>query len=125
MRESTVIQYIEDCLKYADRYYVNVHGSTAMKNGTSDIISCDSAGTLLCVEGKAPNAAPVATQWLRAIEVVYSGGRYVIAQDDFDLDDVDNHEVKTISVPNDRVNAPLELAKLKITATTEVVRETN
>ena len=49
----------------------------------------------------------------------------MIAQDDFDLDDVDNHEVKTISVPNDRVNAPLELAKLKITATTEVVRETN
>lgn len=126
MKEQVVVDYVEKCLAYEDRYFVNVHGNRMTANGTPDIITCDSSGKLLCIEVKAPNQSPEATQWLRAIEVVYSGGRYVIAQDDFDLDLIDSYsdEVPKISVINNRIEAPIKYAKeIKIKQTTEIVTE--
>src|SRR5699024_12420991 len=53
--------------------------------GTPDIITLDHDGTLLAIEAKSPGAKPKINQLRRAVEILASGGRYVVAYG-FDYD---------------------------------------
>lgn len=92
--EAKVIAHIEHELDRARRYFLNIHGSMFSKNGSADFMTLDSDGVLTAIEAKAPGAQPYVNQWRNAIDVVKSGGRFIVAYDDFTVEDMDAHELK-------------------------------
>lgn len=98
MREASVVALVESQLRSAGRFYVNMHGSTFSKNGVADFITHDSTGTLTAIEAKAPGAEPYVNQWRRAIELLKSGGRFIVAYGDFSLEDVDASTLRVETV---------------------------
>lgn len=120
MKEQIVIDHIEDWLKYKDRYYVNIHGSTYATNGTPDILTSDAQGQFMGIEAKAPKQVPRVNQWQRAIEMLLSNNRYIVAQDDFDLDLVDQMKVPRIEIESD-IERLFEYSDMKIEQTSEIV----
>lgn len=125
MKESVIVNYIENQLKLIKRYYINNHGSTFSKNGTPDFITLDKNNIFLAIEAKAPNKSPVINQWRRCIEILLSGGRYVIAQDDFDIKEVDNNKLPKVKIGNIIGESEFLAGKLKIKCTTEVMLDEN
>ena len=120
MKEQTVVDYIEKQLKIAGRYYINVHGSTYSKNGTPDFITMDNNNIFTGIEAKAPGKKPYANQWRRGIEILLSGGRFVIAQDDFVLSNFDNNQLPIIYVGSEIGESEYEAALLKVTCSSEI-----
>lgn len=124
MRENKVVNHVEQWLKYKNRYFINIYGSQFTKGGTPDIITHDVDGVFLAIEVKAPKQPLVLNQWERAKEILLSGGRYVVAQDDFDLDLVDSHKVSTINITKDEIENDefsLNQYKTKIPCTKELI----
>lgn len=124
MRENKVVNHVEQWLKYKNRYFINIYGSQFTKGGTPDIITHDIDGVFLAIEVKAPKQPLVLNQWERAKEILLSGGRYVVAQDDFDLDLVDSHKVSTINITKDEIENDefsLNQYKTKIPCTKELI----
>lgn len=119
MKEAIIVQYIEKCLNYENRYYVNNHGSSFSKNGTPDFITMDKDHIFVGIEAKAPKKSPYPNQWLKCIEILKSGGRYIVAQDDFSLIDLDNKKIKTLEISSEIGESEFE--KRRIIGTTEII----
>lgn len=123
MKEEVVVNEIERQLNAKVRLYNNLHGTMFSKNGSPDFITMDRSGIYLGIEAKAPKKSPAINQWRKAIEILLSGGRYVVAQEDFDLDLIDRRLVKTVEVGREIGYSEFEAEEIKIIGTTEVVLE--
>lgn len=121
MKEQTVVNYIEAQLKAKGRYYINVHGSTYSQNGTPDFITQDNDGILVGIEAKAPKKTPVINQWRHAIKILNSGGRFIVGQEDFDINKMDKGKLPKVTIGNVIGESEFEAKKLKIVKTSEVV----
>lgn len=121
MKEEVVVNSIERQLTAKSRYFNNLHGTMFSKNGSPDFITIDANGRYTGIEAKAPKKSPYTNQWRRAIEILLSGGRYVIAQDDFDLDRLDDSKIKTIEIGGEIGYDEFIAEEWKIVGTTEVV----
>ena len=118
MKEEVVVNEIERQLNAKVRLYNNLHGTMFSKNGSPDFITMDRSGIYLGIEAKAPKKSPAINQW-----ILLSGGRYVVAQEDFDLDLIDRRLVKTVEVGREIGYSEFEAEDIKIVGTTEVVLE--
>lgn len=88
IREAAVVSHIEKQLKRRGTWFVNNHGSAFGSRGVPDFITVDDSGVLIGVEAKAPGALPYPNQLRQAIKIIQSGGRYVVAYADVDMDRV-------------------------------------
>ena len=121
MKEQVVVNYIEAQLKAKARYYINVHGSTYSQNGTPDFITQDKDGVFVGIEAKAPKKAPVINQWRHAIKILNSGGRFIVGQEDFDINKMDNSKLPKVAIGNVIGESEFDARALKITKTSEVI----
>lgn len=122
MKEEVVVRLIEKQLAAKSRLYNNLHGTMFSKNGSPDFITMDSTGRYLGIEAKAPKKTPYTNQWRRAIEILLSGGRYIVAQEDFDLNKVDSGTLSSTVEIGSEIGYDEFLAEdLKIVRTTEVL----
>lgn len=122
MKEEVVVRLIEKQLASKSRLYNNLHGTMFSKNGSPDFITMDTTGRYLGIEAKAPKKTPYTNQWRRAIEILLSGGRYIVAQEDFDLNKVDSGTLSSTVEIGSEIGYDEFLAEdLKIVRTTEVL----
>lgn len=122
MKEEVVVRLIEKQLASKSRLYNNLHGTMFSKNGSPDFITMDTTGRYLGIEAKAPKKAPYTNQWRRAIEILLSGGRYIVAQEDFDLNKVDLGTLSSTVEIGSEIGYDEFLAEdFKINCTTEVL----
>lgn len=121
LKEQSVVNLIEAQLLSQQRYYINVHGSTFSANGTPDFITHDKNGVFIGIEAKAPKKSPVVNQWRKGIKILNSGGRFVVAQDDFDLQKLDEKTLPKVEIGGEIGESEFEAKKLKIKQTCEVV----
>lgn len=122
MKEEVVVRLIEKQLASKSRLYNNLHGTMFSKNGSPDFITMDSTGRYLGIEAKAPKKTPYTNQWRRAIEILLSGGRYIVAQEDFDLNKVDSGTLSSTVEIGSEIGYDEFLAEdFKINCTTEVL----
>ena len=119
--EQDVVDNIVYFLEYNNRYFVNVHGSSFSRNGTPDIITLDKDNRFLAIEAKVAKRQPKADQLNNALDILRSGGRWIVAYEDFDLDKIDNHTVKTLEVEDTDDLNKIELQKYKFYGTTEMI----
>ena len=121
MKEEVVVNSIESQLRSKNRYFNNLHGTMFSKNGSPDFITIDANGRYTGIEAKASGKSPFTNQWRRAIEILLSGGRYIVAQDDFDLNDADRFAIKTIEIGGEIGYDEFIAEEWKIVGTTEVI----
>ena len=122
MKEEVVVRLIEKQLASKSRLYNNLHGTMFSKNGSPDFITMDTTGRYLGIEAKAPKKTPYTNQWRRAIEILLSGGRYIVAQEDFDLNKVDSGTLSsTVEIGSEIGYDEFLTDDLKIVCTTEVL----
>lgn len=121
MKEQVVVNHIEAQLKAKQRYYINVHGSTYSQNGTPDFITQDKDGVFVGIEAKAPKKTPVINQWRHAIKILSSGGRFIVGQEDFDINKMDDGKLPKVAIGNELGESEFEAKKIKITKTSEVI----
>ena len=122
MKEEVVVRLIEKQLASKSRLYNNLHGTMFSKNGSPDFITMDTTGRYLGIEAKAPKKTPYTNQWRRAIEILLSGGRYIVAQEDFDLNKVDSGTLSSTVEIGSEIGYDEFLAEdFKIDCTTEVL----
>ena len=121
MKEQIVVNYIEAQLKAKQRYYINVHGSTYSQNGTPDFITQDKDGVFVGIEAKAPKKTPVINQWRHAIKILNSGGRFIVGQEDFDINKMDHGKLPKVAIGHELGESEFEAKKIKITKTSEVI----
>lgn len=122
MKEEVVVRLIEKQLASKSRLYNNLHGTMFSKNGSPDFITMDTTGRYLGIEAKAPKKTPYTNQWRRAIEILLSGGRYIVAQEDFDLNKVDSGTLSSTVEIGSEIGYDEFLAEdFKINCTTEVL----
>lgn len=95
-----VVRRVIDQVEEAGGFCVNVHGSGFTKSGVSDILALID-GTMLSIEAKAAGGRPSARQFEKGLEIVQSGGIFVIAYEDFDLSAVLDGSVPTWVAHND------------------------
>jgi hypothetical protein len=88
-KEQFTVDTIERECRIHGRYFINVHGSMFSRNGTPDFITHDKEGQFVAIEAKQLKKAPVVNQWARGIEVLRSGGRFIVAYEDFELEKID------------------------------------
>lgn len=122
MKEEVVVRLIEKQLAAKSRLYNNLHGTMFSKNGSPDFITMDTTGRYLGIEAKAPKKTPYTNQWRRAIEILLSGGRYIVAQEDFDLNEVDSGTLSsTVEIGSEIGYDEFIAEDFKINCTTEVL----
>lgn len=119
--EDRVIANIEKQLASVGRYYINVHGSSYSKNGTPDIITSDKDNIFCGIEAKAPGKKPFENQWRHGIRILKSGGRFIIAQHDFNIQNLDNHCFPIIEIGAVIGESEFEMNTIKIKNTVEVI----
>lgn len=118
--ENDVVRNIEYYLSYYNRYYVNVHGSEYSANGTPDIITFDKDNKFLAIEAKVSGRQPKVDQMSHCLQIIRSGGRFVVAYEDFDLTKIDDESVQILEVEDNKDLNKVSLAKHEFRGTTEV-----
>ena len=121
MKEQVVVDLIERQLKEVGRMYFNLHGSVYSNNGSPDFLTMDSSGRFTGVEAKAPGKTPYTNQWRRAIEILLSGGRFFVGQDDFDIERLDDGSYPVIKIGREIGLSEFLMTDTKIDGTTEIV----
>lgn len=121
MKEQVVVDLIERQLKEVGRMYFNLHGSVYSNNGSPDFLTMDSSGRFTGIEAKAPGKTPYTNQWRRAIEILLSGGRFFVGQDDFDIERLDAGSYPVIKIGREIGLSEFLMTDTKIDGTTEIV----
>ena len=121
MKEQVVVDLIERQLRDVGRMYFNLHGSVYSNNGSPDFLTMDSDGRFTGIEAKAPDKSLYTNQWRRAIEILLSGGRFFVGQDDFDIDRLDKGDYPIITIGREIGLSEFLMTDTKIKGTTEVV----
>ena len=101
MIENKVVELIESQLSRDDRWFLNVHGSMFSKSGTPDILTVDHSGVVVGIEIKKPGGMVAINQLRRGLEILNSGGRFVIATADFLLENLDGQYLRQIDTANE------------------------
>lgn len=97
-REDTIVKQIVSELDGVGRFFVNNFGSMLSRNGVPDFITHDNTGRFMGIEAKAPHAKPECNQIRRGLEICQSGGRFVIAYDEFDINRLDQRDPEFVEV---------------------------
>ena len=121
MKEQVVVDLIERQLRDVGRMYFNLHGSVYSNNGSPDFLTMDAYGRFTGIEAKAPDKSPYTNQWRRAIEILSSGGRFFVGQDDFDINRLDKGDYPIITIGREIGLSEFLMTDTKIKGTTEVV----
>lgn len=122
MKENQIISLINRQLQSKGRYVVNVHGSIFSRNGTPDFITLDKDGQLVGIEAKVPGKQPVVNQWRHGIRLLKSGGRFIVAYDDFDVNRMDTRSLPTVEVGREEGESEFEAHEtLHLQGTTEIL----
>lgn len=116
MAENQVVASIERQLMIKRRDYDNIHGTVFGKNGTPDFITSDSTGRYLGIEAKQRNGHVYPNQFRKALKILKSKGRVVVAYEDFDLDKVD-----TNTLPKHTIEDEFDTSLNKIRSSYELV----
>lgn len=101
MIENKVVELIESQLSRDNRWFLNVHGSMFSKSGTPDILTVDYSGVVVGIEIKKPGGMVAINQLRRGLEILKSGGRFVIATADFLLENLDDRSLRQIDTANE------------------------
>ena len=122
-KEEIAVNIIEADFIRNRRYFINVHGSSFSKNGTPDFIAQDKDGRILGIEVKRIGKMPEVNQWGHGLDIVKSGGRFIVAYEDFDLKQVDDYKLPVFEVhPSDDGLEQYDLFGLKpFNQTTEII----
>lgn len=97
MREQAVVEYIQGELDRLGIFYINILGGfKATDSGEPDIVASVD-GKFVAIECKA-NTKVSTAQFRRALEILDSGGRFVIAKPDIIVDDLLAGTLKTSPV---------------------------
>lgn len=121
MKEEVVVRIIESQLNQANRSFNNLHGTMFSKNGSPDFVTLDANGRFVGIEAKARGRSPYVNQYRRAIEILLSKGRYVVAQEDFSLKALDEDSIKKTKIGSEIGISEFEATEKKINGTTEIV----
>lgn len=105
MIEQDVVNYIQGELARRGIFYLNVLGSyMTTSTGQPDIVACV-GGEFVAIECKLSTAVST-TQFRRGLELIASGGRFVVANKDVDVDKLLAKELETIHInPNSDAEA--------------------
>lgn len=105
MKEQDVVDYIQGELARRGIFYLNVLGSYMTTNtGQPDIVACID-GQFVAIECKLSTTVST-TQFRRGLELISSGGRFIVANKDVDVDKLIAMELDTINVnPNSDAEA--------------------
>lgn len=121
MKEKNIIQYIEKTFKYYNRFYINFHGTNFGKVGVSDFITLDKDSVFTAIEVKTENTMPYANQYRRALEILSSGGRFIVAKQDFSIQNLDNHTIPKIPTQLVVGKSEYDLLELKTKTSFELI----
>lgn len=121
MKEQQVVDLVENHLNYKQRFYLNVHGSTYSQNGTPDFITLDEDNKFLGIECKVDGRKLVINQLRKAFEILKSGGRFIVAVSDFDIDYVDDKNLPTLDISKFEDEFDKELIKIRYNESTELI----
>lgn len=80
--ESDYAKRIEAMLTRAGYWYVNVHGTGMGHSGVPDLVTCVRGG-LVGIEVKRSANCPTISQWRHGLAILASGGRFIVAYEDF------------------------------------------
>lgn len=94
------VNQVEKELMLNNCHYYNYHGSTFSANGAPDIIACIN-GKFIGVECKIENTQPYINQLRQAIYIIRSGGRYIVAKEDFSINNVLNNSLPKFYLKNE------------------------
>lgn len=120
MREQQVVDSIERQLRRAGRWHMNVHGTAhGASDGKPDFVTMDARGTLCGIEAKVPGKSPMTNQWRQLRAIARSGGRAIVAYDDFSLAALDARELPREAVDESLFDDEVESSQSR--ATYEVV----
>lgn len=117
--ESVVVSNIETEFKKGQRYFVNNFGNGFGKNGVPDFFTLDREKIFCGIEAKRPGETPSPNQFRHAIKILLSGGRFIVAQDDFTLEDLDNKSFPFMEIGGIIGESEFDASLLKIKRTTE------
>ena len=101
MKEQLVVNVVKHELTRAKRYFVVFHGSNLTANGTPDVLSHDASNVMTGIECKRPGGLLSIVQWRTGLRMVKAGCRYVIACNDFECSNLDEHSLPELRVPSD------------------------
>lgn len=122
MRENSVIKRIENQLNANNRYFVNIHGSMFSRNGTPDIVTHGKNGDIIFIEAKAPGKELVVNQWRHFVRILNSGGRAVVAYEDFSLQKLDDGDLPKVTIGSIvGVSDMIASKTITLSQTTEVI----
>lgn len=120
MKEEKIVDLVENHLSYKNRYYMNIHGTVYSRSGNPDFLTLDKNGNLLAIECKVDGKNLAINQIGKAIEILKSGGRFIVAVSDFDIDLVDLGQIEKFSI-GDLNEFDEKLYKIKYHKTKELV----
>lgn len=95
-----VVSKVENELLLEQIKYYNFHGSTFSENGAPDIIACVN-GKFIGIECKLENTQPYINQLRQAIYICRSKGRYIVAKEDFNINNVLNNNLPKFYLKNE------------------------
>lgn len=121
MKEQQVVDLVENHLDYKQRFYLNVHGSTYSQNGTPDFVTMDKDNRFVGIECKVDGKKLVINQLRKAFEILKSGGRFIVAVSDFDIDNVDNKKLPILDISKYKDEFDEELTKIRYNESIELV----
>lgn len=121
IEENKVIILIESQFIRNRRYFVNNHGAGFGKSGVPDFFTLDKNSIFCGIEAKRPSETPTPNQFRHGIKILLSGGRFIVAQHDFDLSKLDKKEFPLIKIGSEIGESEFEASLLKINKTTEFI----
>lgn len=86
MLERNVSRVVKRVLSKNACYCVVFHGSNITRNGTPDILGVGPSGEFVGIECKVSGGRMSINQWRRCLEILASGGRFIVACEDFSTD---------------------------------------
>lgn len=99
--EDKVVKLVERSLNSVGRYYVNVYGGGHTVRGVPDFLTSDRDNIFTGIECKSQGFQPVYNQFEHAQRILMSGGRFIVAFEDFDLDKLDSHNLPMCKIPTE------------------------
>lgn len=80
--------------------FYNIHGSNFSENGAPDILACMD-GAFVGIECKLSDTQPFINQLRQAIYIIRSGGRYIVAKEDFNFQLLKHSQLPVFYIANE------------------------
>lgn len=121
IEESKIVALIEAQFLKNKRYFVNNHGSGYGKSGVPDFFTLDKNSIFCGIEAKRPGETPTPNQFRHGIKILLNGGRFIVAQHDFDINDFDSKNIPLAKIGYEIGESEFDASMLRIDKTTEFI----